>query len=54
MAELFPNPIYVWLRRRDPVAQAVSWVKACQTARWWDADVAPAPMRAAGAGAAPV
>ena len=47
MAELFANPTYIWLRRRDPVAQAVSWVKAVQTARWWEADVAPAPMRAA-------
>ena len=27
----FPNLSYVWLRRRDKVAQAVSWYKAIQT-----------------------
>lgn len=27
----FPNLSYVWLRRRDKVAQAVSWYKAVQT-----------------------
>lgn len=44
--EWFPHPRYVWLRRRNPVEQAVSWAKACQTRLWWDADAPPAPMDA--------
>jgi len=34
----FPNPRYVWIRRGDVAAQAVSWAKAIQTGRWhhWD------------------
>jgi LPS sulfotransferase NodH len=39
----FPRPRYIWLRRRDQVAQGVSWAKACQTRVWWDSDVPPAP-----------
>lgn len=42
----FPQPRYVWLRRRDQVQQAVSWTRACQTRIWWDTEVAPAPMDA--------
>jgi trehalose 2-sulfotransferase len=34
----FPHPRFVWLRRRDRVAQAVSFSKAVQTGHWhhWD------------------
>jgi LPS sulfotransferase NodH len=39
----FPDPTYVWLRRRDRVAQSVSWVRARQSHIWWDSDVDPAP-----------
>jgi trehalose 2-sulfotransferase len=31
LSSAFPNLSYVWLRRRDRVAQAVSWYKAIQT-----------------------
>jgi trehalose 2-sulfotransferase len=31
LASAFPNLSYVWLKRRDKVAQAVSWYKAIQT-----------------------
>ena len=31
LSSAFPNLSYVWLRRRDKVAQAVSWYKAIQT-----------------------
>jgi trehalose 2-sulfotransferase len=31
LAAAFPNLSYVWLKRRDRVAQAVSWYKAIQT-----------------------
>lgn len=30
----FPRPAYVWIRREDVVAQAVSWSKAAQTDAW--------------------
>ncbi len=43
----FPNPTYVWIRRRDRVAQSVSWVRARQSHVWWDSDVDPAPPLAA-------
>jgi LPS sulfotransferase NodH len=35
----FPSPRFVWIRREDVGAQAVSWAKAIQTGRWhhWDA-----------------
>lgn len=40
LAELsaFPRPRFVWLRRRDRVAQAVSFATAAQTGHWhhWD------------------
>ena len=34
----FPNPRFVWVRRDDVAAQAVSWAKAIQTGHWhhWD------------------
>ena len=35
---MFPNPLYVRLRREDPIAQAVSWSRAIQTGRWSTAD----------------
>jgi len=39
LARVFPEPRFVWLRRRDVLAQAVSWSKAIQTGRFhhWDA-----------------
>jgi LPS sulfotransferase NodH len=37
----FPQPRFVWLRRRDRVAQAVSFAKAVQTGHWHDWDPAP-------------
>jgi LPS sulfotransferase NodH len=30
----FPNLSYIWLRRRDRIAQAVSWFKAIQTGQY--------------------
>lgn len=35
---VFPSPRFVWVRREDTVAQAVSWSKAIQTGHWhhWD------------------
>jgi trehalose 2-sulfotransferase len=41
--EWFPNPTYIWIRRRDRVAQGISWVKASQSHVWWDSDVDPSP-----------
>jgi trehalose 2-sulfotransferase len=34
----FPRPRFVWIRREDVAAQAVSWAKAIQTGHWhhWD------------------
>jgi len=34
----FPSPHFVWIRREDVAAQAVSWAKAIQTGQWhhWD------------------
>jgi trehalose 2-sulfotransferase len=34
----FPNPRFVWIRRRNLAAQAVSWAKAIQSGHWhhWD------------------
>ncbi len=43
VASWFPDPTYIWSRRRDPVAQSVSWAKARQTNLWWDTDEPPAP-----------
>lgn len=34
LSAIFPNPHFVWLRRRDRLAQAVSHLKARQTGRW--------------------
>jgi LPS sulfotransferase NodH len=31
----FPQPRFLHLTRRDKVRQAVSWVRACQTRRYW-------------------
>ena len=39
LADAFPSPSYVWLRRRDVVAQAVSWARALQTNQWRSSDV---------------
>jgi LPS sulfotransferase NodH len=35
---VFPSPRFVWVKRRDTVAQAVSWSKAIQTGHWHDWD----------------
>jgi LPS sulfotransferase NodH len=32
--QLFPNPLYVRLRRDDRIAQAISWSRAIQTTEW--------------------
>ena len=37
----FPQPRFVWLRRRDRLAQAVSFAKAIQTGHWHGWDPAP-------------
>jgi LPS sulfotransferase NodH len=34
LARRFPNPVFLWLRRRDRVAQAISWARARQTNQW--------------------
>jgi len=34
LRRFLPEPRFVWLRRRDVVAQAVSWAKAVQTGQW--------------------
>jgi trehalose 2-sulfotransferase len=36
--EPFPNPRFIWMRRRDRVAQAVSFARAVQSGHWhkWD------------------
>ncbi|HEY6924792.1 MAG TPA: Stf0 family sulfotransferase [Steroidobacteraceae bacterium] len=34
LSRSFPGLSYIWLRRRDKVAQAVSWYKAIQTGRY--------------------
>jgi LPS sulfotransferase NodH len=34
LRRFFPDPGFVWLRREDFVAQAVSWAKAAQTDQW--------------------
>jgi LPS sulfotransferase NodH len=41
----FPRPRFVWLRRRDRLAQAVSFAKAVQTGHWhgWDPPAGGAP-----------
>jgi LPS sulfotransferase NodH len=40
-----PRPRFVWIRREDVVAQAVSWSRAIQGGRWWSEDARPeAPL----------
>jgi LPS sulfotransferase NodH len=34
LAAVFCKPKYIWMRRRNHVAQAVSWAMACQTGAW--------------------
>ncbi|MGH2976768.1 MAG: Stf0 family sulfotransferase [Gaiellaceae bacterium] len=34
LRSFFPEPRFVWIRRMDVVAQAVSWAKAAQTEQW--------------------
>jgi LPS sulfotransferase NodH len=34
LAAAFPNLSYIWLKRRDKIAQAVSWYKAIQTGEY--------------------
>jgi LPS sulfotransferase NodH len=38
VARNFPSPRFIWIRRQDADAQAVSWTKAIQTGYWhqWD------------------
>jgi LPS sulfotransferase NodH len=38
IAHHFPRPRFVWIRREDAIAQAVSWAAAIQTGCWhhWD------------------
>ena len=33
-AEIFHNPKYIWIQRRDKVRQAISWLKASETGIW--------------------
>lgn len=42
-ADFFPNPIWVWLRRRDLLGQAISWVIATQTNAWTSLQPAISP-----------
>ena len=34
LRRVFPEPRFLWVRREDVVAQAVSWAKAAQTEQW--------------------
>ena len=34
LCSFLPEPSFVWVRREDVVAQAVSWAKAVQTGQW--------------------
>jgi LPS sulfotransferase NodH len=34
LCSFFPEPSFVWIRREDVVAQAVSWARAVQTGQW--------------------
>jgi|SRR5579859_1190806 len=38
MSRLFPNLHYLWLTRSDKVRQAVSYLRAIQTGKWWKID----------------
>ena len=42
LSSFFPELRFVWLRRRDVVAQAVSWAKAIQSGHWHHWDPRPA------------
>jgi LPS sulfotransferase NodH len=35
LTQAFPNPSFVWVKRRNTIAQAVSFWKALQTGQWW-------------------
>ena len=45
VADVFPRPRFVWVRREDVVAQAVSWARAIQTGYWHHWDVAGGEAR---------
>ena len=34
MRAVFPDPAFVWIWRRDPVAQGISWARAAQTGKY--------------------
>jgi LPS sulfotransferase NodH len=38
---VIPSPRFVWIRREDIVAQAVSWSRAMQGGRWWSGQTQP-------------
>lgn len=44
LATIFNHPKYIWVRRRDPVQQAVSWTIASQT-KLWSQKTGEAPPR---------
>jgi trehalose 2-sulfotransferase len=46
VAQIFPNPRYIWLTRRDKVRQAVSLHRAHQTAHWQTAHARERPPAA--------
>ncbi len=41
LAAFAPRPRFVWIRRRDAVAEAVSWSRAIQGGRWWSGATEP-------------
>jgi LPS sulfotransferase NodH len=46
LEQVFPEPRFVWVSRRDVLAEAVSWWKAHLTGDWWrerTADPPPPP-----------
>jgi LPS sulfotransferase NodH len=44
LTRVFPNAKYIWLRRRNKVQQAISFLVACSTDAWWNFNGA-APSR---------
>ncbi len=44
LGRFFPSARYIWIRRADVVAQAVSWHKAEETGRWNSFDVAESTL----------
>jgi LPS sulfotransferase NodH len=46
MRAVYGEHRYVWIRRRDKLAQAISYLKATQSNIWWDSEVPPAPYSA--------